>query len=73
MHLYDLTPQITKYVEREILNQLRMRHPHVVSLLEVFLTDEYLVLVRREARAALALSLMQNVYMEPAGGSSPSC
>ena len=27
--------QITKYVEREILNQLRLRHPHIIALKEV--------------------------------------
>jgi hypothetical protein len=27
--------QITKYVEREIMNQLRLKHPHIIAIREV--------------------------------------
>ena len=30
--------QVTKYVEREILNHRMLMHPHVVQFKEVFLT-----------------------------------
>ncbi|KAL4423967.1 hypothetical protein ABPG75_001268 [Micractinium tetrahymenae] len=35
----------SKYVEREIINHMKLRHPHIVELQEVFLTDTHLVLV----------------------------
>lgn len=34
--------QITKYVERELLNHNRLLHPHIIQFKEVFLTNEYL-------------------------------
>lgn len=34
--------QVTKYVEREILNHRQLVHPHIVQFKEVFLTDRYL-------------------------------
>eukprot|EP00887_Chlorella_sp_A99_P000368 scaffold13.g368.t1 len=39
----------TKYVEREIINQLRLRHPHVIALREVLLTDDHLVVAMEYA------------------------
>jgi serine/threonine-protein kinase SRK2 len=44
-----LLKHINKYVEREIVNQLKLRHAHIVALLEVFLTDTHLVLVMEYA------------------------
>lgn len=35
----------TKYIEREILNQFKLRHPHVIKLEEFFMTNDHLVLV----------------------------
>ncbi|KPF41180.1 serine/threonine-protein kinase, partial [Rhizobium sp. AAP43] len=35
----------SKYVEREIINHMKLRHPHIVELQEVFLTNTHLVLV----------------------------
>ncbi|KAL4418722.1 hypothetical protein ABPG77_008593 [Micractinium sp. CCAP 211/92] len=35
---------ITKYVEREIINHMKLRHPHIIALREVFLTPTHLVL-----------------------------
>ena len=34
--------QITKYVERELLNHNRLLHPHIIQFKEVFLTNEFL-------------------------------
>lgn len=34
MHALNLS-QITKYTEREIVNQLKLKHPHVVLIKEV--------------------------------------
>jgi serine/threonine protein kinase len=34
--------QVTKYVEREILNHRNLVHPHIVQFKEVFLTKKYL-------------------------------
>ncbi|KAL4418701.1 hypothetical protein ABPG77_004881 [Micractinium sp. CCAP 211/92] len=36
----------SKYVEREIINHMKLRHPHIVELQEVFLTTTHLVSVR---------------------------
>lgn len=38
----DAAIQITKYVERELLNHNRLLHPHIIQFKEVFLTNEYL-------------------------------
>lgn len=38
------TQQVTKYVEREILNHRMLMHPHVVQFKEVFLTPKYLAI-----------------------------
>lgn len=35
----------SKYVEREIVNQLKLKHPHVIKLEELFVTEDHLVLV----------------------------
>lgn len=37
-------PQVTKYVEREILNHRQLVHPHIIQFKEVFLTPQYLVI-----------------------------
>lgn len=39
----------SKYVEREILNQFKLKHPHVIKLEELFITEEHLVLVMEYA------------------------
>ncbi|KAL4434846.1 hypothetical protein ABPG77_005373 [Micractinium sp. CCAP 211/92] len=41
--------KITKYVEREIINHMKLRHPHVVELKEVFLTDAHLCIAMEYA------------------------
>ncbi|KAL4423944.1 hypothetical protein ABPG75_001245 [Micractinium tetrahymenae] len=35
---------INKYVEREIINHMKLRHPHIIDLQEVFITPTHLVL-----------------------------
>ncbi|KAL4452724.1 hypothetical protein ABPG75_008386 [Micractinium tetrahymenae] len=40
---------INKYVEREILNHIKLRHPHIIALREVFLTQTHLVLAMEHA------------------------
>ncbi|KAL4425747.1 hypothetical protein ABPG75_009763 [Micractinium tetrahymenae] len=40
---------INKYVEREIANHMKLRHPHIVGLREVFLTKTHLVLAMEYA------------------------
>jgi len=35
----------SKYVEREIINQFKLKHPHVIKLEELFVTEDHLVLV----------------------------
>jgi serine/threonine-protein kinase SRK2 len=40
---------ITEYVHREIVNHMKLRHPHVIALREVFLTQRHLVLVMEYA------------------------
>jgi serine/threonine-protein kinase SRK2 len=35
----------SKYVEREIINQFKLKHPHIIKLEEIFLTHDHLVLV----------------------------
>lgn len=42
-------PQVTEYVEREILNHRTLCHPHIISFKEVFLIDEYLCIVMEYA------------------------
>lgn len=41
-HFRHFGVQITKYVERELLNHNRLLHPHIIQFKEVFLTNEYL-------------------------------
>lgn len=38
------------YIRREIVNHMKLRHPHVIALHEVFLTQTHLVLVMEYAR-----------------------
>ena len=35
----------SKYVEREIINQFKLKHPHIIKLEELFVTEDHLVLV----------------------------
>ncbi|KAL4855058.1 Serine/threonine-protein kinase SRK2A [Chlorella vulgaris] len=56
---------INKYVLREIVNQLKLRHPHIISLQEVFLTERHLVLVMEYASGG---NLFQ--YVSQRGGLS---
>jgi serine/threonine protein kinase len=37
-----LPPQVTKYVEREIINHRQLVHPHIIQFKEVFLTSQHL-------------------------------
>lgn len=41
----DAPTQVTKYVQREILNHRRLNHPHIVQLIEVFCTPTHLAVV----------------------------
>lgn len=43
------TIQVTKYVQREILNHRRLNHPHIIQLIEVFLTPTHLAIVMEYA------------------------
>lgn len=40
---------LNKYVENEILNHSRLRHPHVIQFREVFLTDHHICIVMEYA------------------------
>lgn len=40
---------MTKYVQREILNHRRLNHPHIIQLIEVFLTPTHLAIVMEYA------------------------
>ncbi|GAB4816879.1 hypothetical protein N2152v2_003925 [Parachlorella kessleri] len=59
--------QITKHVEREVLNHQRLRHPHIIDLKEVFLTDSYLVLVMEYAAGADLFRLVSRAKGLPEG------
>jgi serine/threonine-protein kinase SRK2 len=41
--------QVTEYVQREIINHLHLRHPHVISLRTVFLTPTHLGIAMEHA------------------------
>lgn len=41
--------QVTKYVEREILNHRLLRHPHIIKFREVFLTPQHLAIAMEYA------------------------
>ena len=43
------TPREAKYIEREIINQFKLKHPHVIKLEEIFVTDTHLALVMEYA------------------------
>jgi len=45
---------VNKYVEAEILNHRMLRHPHVIELKEVFLTQEFICIVMEFATGKLA-------------------
>lgn len=50
-----------KYMEREIINHFRLRHPHIIQLNEVFVTGDYVVMVMEYApNGDLASLLRQN-------------
>ncbi|GAX76464.1 hypothetical protein CEUSTIGMA_g3909.t1 [Chlamydomonas eustigma] len=40
---------MNKYVEAEILNHSKLRHPHVIQFKEVFLTSEYICIAMEYA------------------------
>eukprot|EP00890_Picochlorum_soloecismus_P002510 jgi/Picsp_1/325/NSC_00324-R1_snf1-like protein kinase len=50
---------VSRYVHREIVNHMKLRHPHVISLREVFLTQRHLVLVMEYAPGGDLFSLVQ--------------
>ncbi|KAF5830357.1 Snf1-like ser/thr protein kinase [Dunaliella salina] len=45
--------RVNKYVEAEILNHRMLRHPHVIELKEVFLTQEFICIVMEFATGEL--------------------
>lgn len=49
-----------EYIEAEIINQMRLRHPHVVKLDEIFVTDVHLVLVLEYADQGDLFSYLKN-------------
>lgn len=51
---------VSRYVHREIVNHMKLRHPHVISLREVFLTQHHLVLVMEYAPGGDLFSLVQS-------------
>lgn len=51
---------VSRYVHREIVNHMKLRHPHVISLREVFLTQQHLVLVMEYAPGGDLFSLVQS-------------
>jgi serine/threonine protein kinase len=78
--------QVTEYVQREIINHLHLRHPHVISLRTVFLTPTHLgiamehaaggdlfqlVTRARAAAAAAAAAAGGGSGAPPAGGGLP--
>ena len=48
----------SKYVEREIINQLQLKHPHIIKLEKAFLTEEHLVLVLEYANKGSLFSVV---------------
>jgi serine/threonine-protein kinase SRK2 len=48
----------SKYVEREIINQLQLKHPHIIKLEKMFITEEHLVLVLEYANKGSLFSLV---------------
>ncbi|CAD7704929.1 unnamed protein product [Ostreobium quekettii] len=57
--------KIHRYVQREILNHKRLRHPHVVQFYEVFLTEEFLAIVMEFAdQGDLFLFVQQRVRLK---------
>lgn len=49
----------SKYIEREILNQFKLKHPHVIKLEELFTTEDHLVLVLEYADKGDLFSYMR--------------
>ena len=49
LKLVDRGPTITRYIEREIINHMRLSHPHIIGLKEVLLTPRHLCLVMEYA------------------------
>ncbi|KAK9830625.1 hypothetical protein WJX81_006668 [Elliptochloris bilobata] len=45
----ERSQEVSKYVEREILNHKRLIHPHIVQLKEVFLTQHHLAIAMEYA------------------------
>ncbi|KAK9915945.1 hypothetical protein WJX75_006306 [Coccomyxa subellipsoidea] len=45
----ERSQEVSKYVEREILNHKRLIHPHIVQLKEVFLTNNHLAIAMEYA------------------------
>lgn len=45
LKLIDVALAKSKYMQSEILNHFKLKHPHIISLEEIFVTDEHLVLV----------------------------
>lgn len=44
-HTAVVCNQVTKYVQRELINHRRLNHPHIVQLIEVFCTPTHLAVV----------------------------
>lgn len=49
LKLIDLNSAKSKYAEREILNHFKLKHPHIIRLEEIFVTNNHLVLVMEYA------------------------
>jgi serine/threonine-protein kinase SRK2 len=52
-------PQVTKYVEAEIVNHSLMRHPHVIQFKEVFLTHRFICIVMEYATGGSLFQYVQ--------------
>ena len=48
-HLLLENIQVTKYVEREIINHRQLVHPHIIQFKEIFLTQHYLCIAMEYA------------------------
>lgn len=49
LKMIDVSLTKSKYVQSEIVNHFRLVHPHIISLEQIFVTDDHLVLVTEYA------------------------
>ena len=60
--------QVTEYVQREIINHLHLRHPHVIALRTVFLTPTHLGIAMEHAAGGDLFQLVTRARAAAPGG-----